>query len=207
MIDNIIKTIEPENLDSLKDRLKNYHDSGDYYNDIRIIIDQAKNFLYPYLNNKNNCVIFDIDETCITEYDYMLQNDFAWTNKIIVMGQTITSFPAIPHVLDLFNYCQQNSISTIILTSRRESYQEDTLSLLNNSGFINYDFIYLRTDKDTGTIQQYKYLTRKHILSLGYNIILNIGDQFSDFDKTGDGVTALCNVKISNPYYFISDNV
>ena len=46
---------------------------------------------------------------------------------------------------------------------------------------------------------QYKSLTRQHIESLGYDIVANLGDQFSDLD----GGFADRTFKIPNPMYFL----
>jgi hypothetical protein len=46
---------------------------------------------------------------------------------------------------------------------------------------------------------QYKSLTRQHIESLGYDIVANFGDQFSDLN----GGFADETFKIPNPMYFL----
>lgn len=52
----------------------------------------------------------------------------------------------------------------------------------------------------TCTTVQYKSGTRKHIEDLGYDIIANFGDQYSDLD----GGYADKTYKIPNPTYFVS---
>jgi hypothetical protein len=47
---------------------------------------------------------------------------------------------------------------------------------------------------------QYKSGTRKHIESLGYDIVANFGDQYSDLD----GGYADKTFKLPNPTYFVS---
>ncbi len=49
------------------------------------------------------------------------------------------------------------------------------------------------------TTIQYKSMTRQHIESLGYNIVANFGDQFSDLK----GGFADTTYKIPNPMYFL----
>ena len=46
---------------------------------------------------------------------------------------------------------------------------------------------------------QYKSLTRQHVQSLGYDIVANLGDQFSDLDGGFSDRT----FKIPNPMYFL----
>jgi len=49
------------------------------------------------------------------------------------------------------------------------------------------------------TTTEYKSLTRKHIESLGYDIVGNFGDQFSDLN----GGFANKTFKLPNPMYFL----
>jgi hypothetical protein len=51
----------------------------------------------------------------------------------------------------------------------------------------------------TCTTTQYKSLTRQHIESLGYDIVANFGDQFSDLN----GGFADRTFKMPNPMYFL----
>jgi len=51
----------------------------------------------------------------------------------------------------------------------------------------------------TCTTTQYKSLTRQHIESLGYDIVANFGDQYSDLN----GGFADRTYKIPNPMYFL----
>lgn len=50
------------------------------------------------------------------------------------------------------------------------------------------------------TTVQYKSGTRKHIESLGYEVIANFGDQYSDLE----GGYADKTYKLPNPTYFVS---
>ena len=51
----------------------------------------------------------------------------------------------------------------------------------------------------TCTTIQYKSLTRQHIESLGFDIVANFGDQFSDLN----GGFADQTFKVPNPMYFL----
>jgi hypothetical protein len=51
----------------------------------------------------------------------------------------------------------------------------------------------------TCTTTRYKSLTRQHIESLGYDIVANFGDQFSDLN----GGFADRTFKLPNPMYFL----
>jgi len=205
----IIKVNEPENLDILKDILKEYHSSGLYMKQIQNVIDDAQEFIQSYLNNSLNCVVFDIDETCISEYNYMLRNDFAWTANIIEAAQYITSFPAITPVQDFLNYCLTNGLTVFIITSKRANIEQFALKEMSNAGYPDNLTYYFRPDDDDGTIQQYKYSCRKDIIANGYTIIANIGDQPSDFDSEieGNSDTSLCEIKIPDPYYLITSRI
>lgn len=195
----MIPYTEIKNLDFWKDWLKNWVDSGQYFKDIQSVIRPAYDYISYVIGIDKACVIFDIDETMITEYSLMLANDFGWTESVIEEAQTITTFPAIKSTLDFFDYCNSEKIQTIILSSRREKHIKTVLELLQNSGYSNYSQLILRPDSDTGTIAEYKMNERRKLTESGYLIQCNLGDQESDFYKG----YAYYDIKIPNKFYEI----
>jgi predicted secreted acid phosphatase len=207
--------IEPYNLDFLKTDVISYVDSGQYYSDIKSKITEATIILNANIGKPNICVIFDLDETLISEYQFMVKNNFAWTNSLIEEAQTITTFPTLPSVKMFFDYCTNKSIFTVVLTSRRVKQLDATMELLTNAGYIALGRLIMRPDDDNGTIQQFKRGKRDLLVKEGYEIILNIGDQESDLvdDVIVSSETSGLRkylllppnaIKLPNPFYFIS---
>lgn len=199
----LIKSVEPQNLDLCKSNVKNYHDSGDYYQEIGSLIDECRMLIFKYYEGKSTSVVFDIDETMISEYQYMIDNDFGWPERVIDAAQYITTFPAIPAVLNFFNYCKNKNVNTFIVTSKRQKYQTYVLELLANAGYSGWTGLYLRPDEDQGTIQNYKTNTRKAIMEGGNEILINLGDQPSDVN----GGYAIFPIQLPDPFYLIDDSM
>jgi len=192
--------VEIRNLDSLKNDLRDYYSSGRYYNEITTCANNAKAIINKYIGQTNKTIVIDIDETMISEWSIMQKYDFGWFDADITEAQYCVDFPAFQCIVDLVDYCMANGIAVNILSSRRQKYEQYTLELLGNAGYQNYTDLLLRPTDDTGTIQDYKIEQRQKIISSGYDIIVNIGDQQSDLD----GGYADCTIKIPNPFYLIT---
>lgn len=206
----MIPYTEVKNLDVWKKWLKNWVDSGQYTKDIESVIKSAYSIVDANLGDPMGAVIFDIDETMISEYSYtnlagnvvgfMPANDFAWTMPIIDRAQLITTFPAIQPVQDFYNYCLDKKIKVFVITSKRAKFLKNVMEEFNFSKYREPTQLFLRPDNDTGSIAQYKYLTRMDIVANGYEIVANVGDQPSDFYK---GVSNN-NIYIPNKFYDIT---
>ena len=116
--------------------------------------------------------------------------------------------------MGLEKFAEDHGYTVFFLTGRPHNPTTDqTAGTLANLTAVGYDVnpanVYLKDN--TGTIQswlascapctttQYKSLTREHIESLGYDIVANFGDQFSDLN----GGFADKTFKIPNPMYFL----
>lgn len=100
------------------------------------------------------------------------------------------------------------------LTEAQRTYAVDNLKKVGADVNLDADHMFLKNTANppsylsgcatagtwTCTTVQYKSGTRKHIEDLGYNIIANFGDQYSDLD----GGYADKTYKIPNPTYFVS---
>ena len=118
-------------------------------------------------------------------------------------------FPAVPGMADLEKKAQADGYTVFFLTGRPQlagteanltdagyTYDPADLYLKDASGATEP---WLSTCAPTCTTTQYKSLTRQHIESLGYDIVANFGDQFSDLN----GGFADHTVKLPNPMYYL----
>ena len=97
------------------------------------------------------------------------------------------------------------------ITGRHESQRTLTQANLSAVGYtsqVDTAHVFLKPDASppayltcglTCTTIQYKSLTREHIQSLGFDVLADVGDQFSDLK----GGFADRTVKMPNPMYFI----
>lgn len=173
-------------------------------------------------------ILMDVDDTTLNTWNYEIAVNFAYTpasNAEFVLGQ---KFPAVFGMVEMATAAERAGYAIFFLTGRGAAQEAATLGNLTADG-IGVDAGYPKpTTLSNGedglftkpavadypdylkaacagdpngscTTAHYKTATRKHIESLGYDIVANFGDQFSDLrggyaDKT---------FKLPNPTYFL----
>jgi hypothetical protein len=203
-------------------QLHQFSDTGSYANEMAGVVSDAERYLRkPNAGSGTGtkAVLFDVDDTTLNTYSYEIYSNFVFnpsTNAAFVNACLTTGcvFPAVPHMVDLERYAESQGYTVFFLTGRPQnpttSQRPGTLANLTAAGFdVDDANVYLKDA--TGTLQpwlscapncttiDYKSLTRKHIESLGYDIVANFGDQFSDLS----GGFADQTFKIPNPMYFL----
>jgi hypothetical protein len=173
-------------------------------------------------------IVLDVDDTSLATWNYEVASNWAYnsaTNADYVLGQR---FPAVPGMVAMAAAAEREGYAVFYLTGRPTSQEEATLGNLTADGigvdagfpkpttlsdgedglFTKPDVAvypdYLKTacaDDPSGkcTTIHYKSATRAHIESLGYDIVANFGDQYSDL-KGGYADRAF---KLPNPNYYL----
>jgi hypothetical protein len=200
--------------------LHTFSPTGSYANEMAGVVDGAMKYLRkPNAGSGTGtkAVLFDIDDTTLNTYSYEIYSNFVFnptTNAAFVNACLTTGcvFPAVPHMVDLEHYAEAQGYTVFFLTGRpgtaTNSQLPGTLANLTAAGYdVDPDNVYLKDQTaswlvscaPTCTTTQYKSLTRQHIESLGYDLVANFGDQFSDLN----GGFADQTFKIPNPMYFL----
>ncbi len=163
-------------------------------------------------------VVFDVDDTTLLTYNYEVANQFAYfpdINAQYVLGE---KFPAVFGMNTLATALKDKGYSIFFVTGRPASQAAATLGNLAltgypaptgganglytkpNSGDPFPAYVDCTTDGNPAcSTIEYKSSTRKHIESLGYDIVANFGDQYSDLS----GGYADRSVKMPNPMYYL----
>jgi hypothetical protein len=170
-------------------------------------------------------IVFDIDDTTLNTFSYEIYSNFVFNpvqNGDFVnaclpapdgIGQCV--FPAVPGMVGLEKYAEGLGYAVFFLTGRPQNattnQRPGTIANLTAAGYDVVDAnLYLKDASGatepwlsscapTCTTIQYKSLTRQHIESLGFDIVANFGDQFSDLE----GGFAEQTFKLPNPMYFL----
>jgi predicted secreted acid phosphatase len=183
---------EPKNLDLIKQELIEYHDSGHYLQDQRAAISKAKQYLMAHLaankNGKPLAIIFDIDDTALSNYPKLLKRDFSSTETEINKSYNDPSSPAIQPTLELYQFAKAHQVDVFFITGRPEAYRQPTEQNLKLMGYKNWNALIMRRDKAEA---------RNEIEKKGYDIVLNMSDQARDLK----GGHADRMIKMPNPYY------
>ena len=189
--------------------------TGAYANEVGGIVDGAESYLQRpivtrgNINLKQKAILFDVDDTTLNTYSYEIYSNFVYNPTSNAAFVNSGVFRAVPHMVDLEHFAESRGYKIFFLTGRPETQRVGTVANLTNEGYdVQNSKLYLKDyTVDTWlspcapscTTTQYKSLTRAHIESLGYNIVANFGDQFSDLN----GGFADQTFKMPNPMYFL----
>ncbi len=200
--------MEPLNLDTLKKELVKYHDSQQYNRDLSDAIHDALYYLQFRITQnqrlkrpKKLAMVLNIDETALSNYPAMKRFNFGGTPKEVIAAEQLGNDPAIPFTLALYDYAKSHGVAVFFITGRNEAQRSSTIKNLIVAGYQNWNKLYMKPKKyHHRSLVHYKTEMRKKIDHMGFDIVLNIGDQFSDLK----GGHADMDVKLANPYYSIS---
>ena len=155
-------------------------------------------------------VVFDVDDTLLNTYNYEIYSNFVYNPTSNAAFVNAGVFPAVPHMVALEKYAEAKGYTVFFLTGRPETQRAGTIANLQSTGYDAQSAnLYLKdyagadpwlsSCAPTCTTIQYKSLTRAHIQSLGYKIVGNFGDQYSDLS----GGYAQKTFKLPNPMYYL----
>jgi hypothetical protein len=179
-------------------------------------------------HGEHPAIILDVDDTTLATWNYEISSNWAFnpvTNAAAVVAE---QFPAVPGMRDMVTSAAAEGYAIIYLTGRPQTQEAATLGNLtaDNIGVdAGYPAPTTLSDHEDGlftkpaiadypdylkaacagdpngscTTVHYKSATRAHIESLGYEIVANFGDQYSDLR----GGSANHTFKLPNPNYFL----
>jgi predicted secreted acid phosphatase len=179
-------------------------------------------------NSTQKAVVFDVDDTTLATWNYEVASNWAYNPTTNAEFVTDQKFPAVPGMVELADQAAKEGYAVFFLTGRPASQEAATLGNLDSDGIgVDADYPAPTTLKDgedglftkpavasypsylqsacsadpngSCTTIHYKSATRGHIESLGYDIVANFGDQFSDLE----GGHADKTFKLPNPNYFL----
>lgn len=197
--------------------LHTFAPGGAYAQEMGGVVAQAERYLAraarphgPHGSGAVKAVLLDVDDTTLNTYNYEIYSNFVYNPTSNAAFVNSGAFPAVPHMVDLVNYAAARGYDVFFLTGRPGTQRAGTTANLAGVGYpaVAADHLFLKDyAADTwlspcapacSTIQ-YKSLTRQHIESLGYDIVANFGDQFSDL--TGGYADRV--FKLPNPMYYL----
>lgn len=198
---------EPANLTLVKKEIKNYYDSGLYYQDLEKKINEAQNYILEQATTnkhtnspKKLAIVLDIDETSLSNYKKIVKRDFVASHEEIHQEILAADAPVIKPMLNLYNNALKHGITVFFVTGRDESESQATQTNLIKAGYTNWSGLYLRPrNYSSPSIIPFKSGARAEITKKGYTIVASIGDQFSDIQ----GGYAMKGFKLPNPFYYL----
>jgi predicted secreted acid phosphatase len=173
-------------------------------------------------------IVLDVDDTTLLNWNYEIASNWDYNPTTNAEFVTDQKFPAVFGMTDLVRSAQQMGYAIFFVTGRPAAQEPATLGNLASDGVgidAGYptptalpngedglftkpdpaaypDYLRAACADDPGgkcTTIHYKAATRAHIESLGYDIVLDLGDQDSDLK----GGYADHTVKLPNPNYYL----
>ena len=131
------------------------------------------------------------------------------TLLLLVLGGTLKEIndfeagghdPAIPATLTLYKYAINHGVAVFFVTGRREYERAETARNLRTVGYHHWKGLFLEpNDYDKTSAVSFKVAQRKKIVKMGYDVVENVGDQYSDLRGGYSDMT----FKLPNPYYHV----
>jgi predicted secreted acid phosphatase len=209
---NVISTAgEPSNLDDIKQQLMHYQscqEANCYTPQIEHQIDLAIGFLKQSVASRKGAeklaLVLDIDETALSNWAVEVHDNLGYIPNDSNWCISLRCGAAIPGTLRLFREAQNQNVTVFFITGRPEGQRTDTDTEENLKavGYDRWEKVYLRPvdHPKAQTVPEFKSGERNKIVTMGYRIVLNVGDQMSDL--VGDP-QAEHSVKLPNPFYCI----
>ena len=187
------------NLQTAKKQVQEYYESGKYSKDLKEIISTAEDQINNVNLTTNSVVVFDVDETALSNYDAVTKVHFGYVESMWNDWINEYKAPAIPEVKALYDFVIAKNITVIFITGRDISQFDVTYKNLKNAGYTKFDTLILKNNSIHQSTGKYKWDKRKELSAKGFNIIASVGDQESDFEGGDYGI----KIKLPNYLYLI----
>ncbi|MFF1681103.1 HAD family acid phosphatase [Streptomyces sp. NPDC058256] len=178
---------------------------------IKKVADKAKH------KGEKPAVVFDIDDTLLLSLDYEKKSNYTYSSATWAEYVAKADRPAVFGTPELVAYAESKGVEVFYNSGLKESQRASAVANLKKVGAdinLDADHMFLKDAANPPaylsacataaawncTTVQYKSGTRKHIESLGYDVVANFGDQYSDLE----GGYADKTYKLPNPTYYVS---
>lgn len=171
----------PENVGIAHQKAVAYYESGCFDKEIAAFVENVKAQFTEPAQNDMQTIIFDIDETVLSDYCNIKKIQFGYIPKLSHKWILQASAPAIPAMKDLYLYLLGKGYRIVFLTGRKYNEYEATQKNLEKEGFIGYDRLIVKPEEDHHTPNAtYKARERAKLTKEGYEIVATFGDQATD---------------------------
>ena len=202
----------PLNFHQLHEQLLRYHDSGVYNTDVKLVTTKATRYLARRVAHNPQqhklAVMIDVDETALSNFNNirrlynMVENvgDRFKQTTLTSLNNTFND-PAIKPTLALYRYAIKHHVAVFFVTGRYDSDYAGTKRNLHQVGYTKYQQLILRKPNQYHlAADTYKQQVAHKIKQAGYDLVLAIGDQYSDLPHQ----YADASFKVPDPFYYIA---
>lgn len=174
----------PRNLSAAKRDVRAYVEHGSYRRDLAAVAARAEAWIRARAAQGGTrlTVVFDIDETLLSNWPHMVAMDFGYVAPEWTRWVAAGEAPAIEPVCAVFRTARQLGLDVVLLTGRTERDRAGTEKNLRAIGCADYQRLIFAPEGERRTAQAFKTEERRLLSAEGRTIIATIGDQDSDLD-------------------------
>ncbi len=175
--------------------------TSEYRKEFKNAIESARKTCLDYLashpDDRSMAVVSDIDETLLDNRSYFEKtSEFKWSDFKAWVKQA--EAPTLKETDEFLKWARSKQFVIFLVTGRTEDLRHPTIRNLVKDG-VSYDGLYMRKNGDKRSAIEVKTSIREEIESMGFKIVVNIGDQVSDLVG---GHSEDCE-KLPNKLYFV----
>ncbi|AVC43683.1 acid phosphatase [Francisella tularensis subsp. novicida] len=163
-----------------------YYESTAHENEVELILARAKKIIQARQSLQGNAIVLDIDETALNHYYSLKLAGFPQGENHTIWNELLSRTDAYPikATLDFYLYCLTSGLKVFFISARFTQYLESTKQALRNAGYVNFEDVFVFPENieqyNSKDFKNFKAERRAYIESLGYKILISIGDQSSD---------------------------
>ncbi|OIN84871.1 HAD family acid phosphatase [Francisella sp. TX07-6608] len=163
-----------------------YYESTAHENEVELILARAKKIIQAQQSLQGNAIVLDIDETALNHYYSLKLAGFPQGENHTIWNELLSRTDAYPikATLDFYLYCLTSGLKVFFISARFAQYLESTKQALRNAGYVNFEDVFVFPENieqyNSKDFNNFKAGRRAYIESLGYKILISIGDQSSD---------------------------
>ncbi|NWF90548.1 MAG: hypothetical protein HXY50_13935 [Ignavibacteriaceae bacterium] len=188
------------NLDTAKDEVAKYYESGQYEEELTEIINDAKEKFSKVDITPNHAVVFDIDETALDNYSAIKRIGFGYDKKYWDEWLEKAEAPAIAKVKELYDFLLNKGFKIVFITGKTDYQYNSTIRNMKSAGYTKFDTIITRSKEEYKLKSaEYKANKRNELTRKGYTIIGCVGDQLTDCVGGNCGII----IKLPNYLYLV----
>jgi hypothetical protein len=169
-----------------------YYDSGQARRDQQSVATAARQWIYSWVDDRcggkpQSCdatVVFDIDETLLSNYAYYKSTGFTFTQDGWNAFTESCGNTAIGPSRDLYRRLVRDGFAVVLLTGRSDTERATTAACLKERGISGWHELILRTQAEASlSADEFKSQRRADLQREGHRIVASIGDQVSDMSE------------------------
>jgi len=188
------------NLAIAKKNVQNYYEDGQYTLEMKTVIDEAIKKLSTSDLGNNPVAVLDIDETMLSNYPHTKEIGFGFDWKLWNEWLLKADAPVIPQTKKLYDWLIANNVKIVFITGRQYEVRDATLKNLKEQGITEFEDLITRSPKTSKmSAVVFKNYERGVLADKGYNVVICVGDQWSDLEGDNVGLP----VKLPNYLYLI----